>query len=557
MQAGKPSLLPFRSSPKRRRDNLLHHLLGNSVNVHTLPIRPQPAAAAVAGVADSMLGRANKAFEAKRAAEPSTAKGHSNPASLAKQLFPSSSPSAAAHDGNIADQFKKARASQYLSFGSSFSGNASTCAKPTVDALKQRSSNIGQQPPAYQESNGKSFASLYSNSDSFSEQHNVVDLTNDDDSSQAKGKLVANVYIGEDDFSDDDNLDLDVEFPAALPTLPPQPRLTEKHGRPLPAVNSSALSWSQSSPSHFLPPQLGQDDGRQRPGKRPSLEGDSATTPEPVAKKRSLPKYWPKTKEPEVEVEEMVTIDDDAPLPSFATPVPKAKNAQPWETTASVVKEQKKQLKTQAKKPSEDERQQIIEQAQAAMVSMHGSKSSAISLSNEQRHVKALVCEENQSVFFTGPAGTGKSVLMRAIIQELKKKHARDPERLAVTASTGLAACNIGGMTLHSFSGIGLGKEDAQTLVKKIRRNPKAKNRWLRTKTLIIDEVSMVDGDLFDKLSQIGRIIRNCGRPWGGIQLVITGDFFQLPLFRMDKSGRSSSPSRLRRGTPPSIILSV
>lgn len=77
--------------------------------------------------------------------------------------------------------------------------------------------------------------------------------------------------------------------------------------------------------------------------------------------------------------------------------------------------------------------------------------------------------------------------------------------------------------------GIGLGKEDVPTLVKKIRRNPKAKNRWMKTKCLIIDEISMVDGDLFDKLSEIGRIIRNNGRPWGGIQLVITGDFFQLP----------------------------
>lgn len=77
--------------------------------------------------------------------------------------------------------------------------------------------------------------------------------------------------------------------------------------------------------------------------------------------------------------------------------------------------------------------------------------------------------------------------------------------------------------------GIGLGKEDASTLVKKIKRNPKAKTRWLRTKCLIIDEISMVDGDLFDKLCQIGRTIRNNARPWGGIQLIITGDFFQLP----------------------------
>lgn len=105
----------------------------------------------------------------------------------------------------------------------------------------------------------------------------------------------------------------------------------------------------------------------------------------------------------------------------------------------------------------------------------------------------------------------------------------REPDRVAVTASTGLAACNIGGVTLHSFAGIGLGKEPAEDLVKKIRRNAKAKQRWMRTKVLVVDEVSMVDGDLFDKLEQIARTIRNNGRPFGGIQLIITGDFFQLP----------------------------
>jgi ATP-dependent DNA helicase PIF1 len=136
---------------------------------------------------------------------------------------------------------------------------------------------------------------------------------------------------------------------------------------------------------------------------------------------------------------------------------------------------------------------------------------------------------QGKSVFFTGSAGTGKSVLMRAIIAELRKKHLREPDRVAVTASTGLAACNIGGVTLHSFGGIGLGKDDVPALVKKIKRNQKAKNRWLRTKILIIDEISMVDGDLFDKLEGIARAMRNNGRPFGGIQLVITGDFFQLP----------------------------
>ncbi len=125
--------------------------------------------------------------------------------------------------------------------------------------------------------------------------------------------------------------------------------------------------------------------------------------------------------------------------------------------------------------------------------------------------------------------GTGKSVLLREIIAALRRKYAREPDRIAVTASTGLAACNIGGVTIHSFAGIGLGKEPAEDLVKKIRRNMKSKQRWLRTKVLIMDEVSMVDGDMFDKLEQIARTIRNNGRPFGGIQLVITGDFFQLP----------------------------
>jgi ATP-dependent DNA helicase PIF1 len=119
--------------------------------------------------------------------------------------------------------------------------------------------------------------------------------------------------------------------------------------------------------------------------------------------------------------------------------------------------------------------------------------------------------------------------LLRELIKVLKRKHRKDPDAVAVTASTGLAACNIGGVTLHSFAGIGLGKEAVPDLVRKIKKNQKARNRWARTKVLILDEISMVDGDLFDKLESVARQIRNNGRPFGGIQLVMTGDFFQLP----------------------------
>ena len=89
---------------------------------------------------------------------------------------------------------------------------------------------------------------------------------------------------------------------------------------------------------------------------------------------------------------------------------------------------------------------------------------------------------------------------MKQIIAKLRDKYVREPDRVAVTASTGLAACHIEGTTLHSFAGAGLAKEPAPELVKKIKRNAKTKSRWQRTKVLIIDEVSMVDGDLYDKL---------------------------------------------------------
>ena len=210
------------------------------------------------------------------------------------------------------------------------------------------------------------------------------------------------------------------------------------------------------------------------------------------------------------------------------TPLPKDKadSKYPWNTTASAVKEQQKQFRQGQRKPTKDHEGDQLARSNSRRKRETVAK---VFLSDEQKSVLDLVSEKSKSVFFTGSAGTGKSVLLREIIKVFRQKHKREPDRVAVTASTGLAACNVGGVTLHSFAGIGLGKEAVPELVKKIKRNQKAKTRWLRTKVLIIDEISMVDGDLFDKLESIARAIRNNGRPFGGIQLVITGDFFQLP----------------------------
>ena len=185
-----------------------------------------------------------------------------------------------------------------------------------------------------------------------------------------------------------------------------------------------------------------------------------------------------------------------------------------------------KREQTELRKRSRQKGQQLTGQQGSKPAPKHTPR---MSLSDEQKNILDAVVDKRKSVFFTGAAGTGKSVLMRAVISNLRDLYKKEPDRIAVTASTGLAACNIEGMTLHSFAGIGLGKDPAPELIKRIKRNGALKQRWMRTKVLIIDEISMVDGDLFDKLETIARTIRGTGKPFGGIQLVVTGDFFQLP----------------------------
>lgn len=115
---------------------------------------------------------------------------------------------------------------------------------------------------------------------------------------------------------------------------------------------------------------------------------------------------------------------------------------------------------------------------------------------------------------------------------------------------TNFHARNIGGTTIHSWAGIGLGVDNAEKLASKVRSNAQSRKRWRTTAALVIDEskchkhhnillflftdflckkVSMIDAPLLDKLDYIGRIVRNDDRPFGGIQLILTGDFFQLP----------------------------
>lgn len=149
------------------------------------------------------------------------------------------------------------------------------------------------------------------------------------------------------------------------------------------------------------------------------------------------------------------------------------------------------------------------------------------SLSSDQKYAFSKFAKGN-NIFVTGPGGTGKTRLIQYIVEYanfIGKSY-------QVCALTGCAAVllNCKAKTIHSWSGIKLGKGPADEIVRRIMRNRYIVKSWREVEVLIIDEVSMMSRKIFDLLDQIGRIIRkNPGKAFGGIQLVFTGDFFQLP----------------------------
>jgi len=134
---------------------------------------------------------------------------------------------------------------------------------------------------------------------------------------------------------------------------------------------------------------------------------------------------------------------------------------------------------------------------------------------------------QGYNIFITGPGGSGKSALIKMINQHAYSRF----KNIHVTALTGCAAVllNCKAKTLHSWAGIGLGNGTIEQLIKKIRSNSYAKDMWKNTDILVVDEVSMLSLKLFDTLNSIGKAIRNNMRPFGGIQVIFSGDFFQLP----------------------------
>lgn len=127
---------------------------------------------------------------------------------------------------------------------------------------------------------------------------------------------------------------------------------------------------------------------------------------------------------------------------------------------------------------------------------------------------------KGENLFITGYAGTGKSY----ILNKLKKKFQID-----VTSTTGLAAVNVQGQTIHSWAGVGICNKPVKDVIEKILQRTKLKKQITECKILAIDEISMLDAKTFDYIDEVLRNMRDGSKPFGGIQVLLFGDFFQLP----------------------------
>ncbi len=147
-------------------------------------------------------------------------------------------------------------------------------------------------------------------------------------------------------------------------------------------------------------------------------------------------------------------------------------------------------------------------------------------LSAEQRQVLRAVFA-GRSCFFTGSAGTGKSFLIHKILACLPGLGTST----FATSTTGITAMHLNGSTVWHWAGLSAAHaaEGVDSLVARVSRNRETLSRWRSTRTLLIDEISMLEGGFFDKLESVARRVRGDERPFGGIQLILCGDFLQLP----------------------------
>ena len=136
------------------------------------------------------------------------------------------------------------------------------------------------------------------------------------------------------------------------------------------------------------------------------------------------------------------------------------------------------------------------------------------------------ILKMGHNVFLTGSAGAGKTYVLNEYIRYLQE-HDVD---VAITASTGIAATHMGGMTIHAWSGIGIRNELSDWDIESMEEKKYLWDRYDKARVLVIDEISMLSGTFLDNLDRICKAFkRNFDKPFGGLQIVLCGDLFQLP----------------------------
>jgi ATP-dependent exoDNAse (exonuclease V) alpha subunit len=147
------------------------------------------------------------------------------------------------------------------------------------------------------------------------------------------------------------------------------------------------------------------------------------------------------------------------------------------------------------------------------------------------------ILKNGHNVFLTGAAGSGKTYLLNQFIQYLKAKRIS----VGITASTGIAATHMQGITLHSWAGIGIRNQASDKEILDLIGTKYLNRRLQKTQVLIIDEISMLDAERLDLAEKVIRLARQSFEPFGGMQVVLCGDFFQLP----PVSNAEEAPPRL------------
>ena len=142
---------------------------------------------------------------------------------------------------------------------------------------------------------------------------------------------------------------------------------------------------------------------------------------------------------------------------------------------------------------------------------------------NQEQALKLM--KAGHHIFLTGPAGSGKTHVLQQFIGWC---HAEDLN-IAVTASTGIAATHLGGVTIHSWAGIGISDSLSSYELDELTQKEFLHKRFKFTDVLVIDEISMLHSYRLDLVDMVLRAVRGVNEPFGGIQVVMCGDFFQLP----------------------------